>query len=384
MLPHTLAAAFTERFGYAPFLVRAPGRINLIGEHTDYNDGFVLPAAIDREIYFAVGLNNLNVARLHAHDKHESVEVPLTAVAPGPTLWANYLLGVVAQFQARGVAVPGFDCVFGGTVPMGAGLSSSAAVECGLAYALNHLLNTNLDRLTLALMGQQAEHTYAGVRSGLMDQFASLFGKAGHVVRLDCRSLDYAYFPFDTAAYGLVLCNTGVKHALASSEYNTRRAECETGVAVLQTRFREVKSLRDATLEQLDACRPALGDVVYRRSRYVVQENQRVLAACDHLTRHDMAAVGQLMYASHKGLRDDYEVSCRELDVLVRLAQAAPVPVLGARMMGGGFGGCTINLIATEHIEVFVAHATTGYEHALGLPLVTYQTVIVDGVGGIG
>ncbi len=257
MLISEIAADFRHRFGHEPLLVRAPGRINLIGEHTDYNDGLVLPAAIDKEIYFAVGLNGGDKARLVAFDKDDAYEVPVAEVAPSEHLWANYLLGVMAQFQERGVAVPGFDCVFGGNVPIGAGMSSSAAVECGLAFALNELLHTGFDRMALAQMGQQAEHTYAKVMSGLMDQFASLFGRPGHVVRLDCRSLAYEYFPFDASQYHLVLCNSGVKHSLASSEYNKRRQECAQGVAVLQRHYPEIKSLRDATLPNRSAARRA-------------------------------------------------------------------------------------------------------------------------------
>ena len=330
MLAQEIASFFQQRYGYAPLLVRAPGRVNLIGEHTDYNGGFVLPAAIDKEIVFAVGFNGLSTARLFAFDKGEPHEVGLagTPVQPGPVLWANYLLGVVAQFQRRGVAVPGFDCVFGGTIPMGAGLSSSAAVECGLAFALNHLLGTTLDRLELARMSQRAEHEFAGVQCGIMDQFASLHGRAGQVVRLDCRSLEYEYFPFDSNAYHLVLCNSGVKHSLASSEYNTRRQECEEGVAQLRQHYPEIKSLRDVTLPLLEAHRAGLRPVVYRRCRYVVQENQRVESACDYLVAGDMAAFGQQMYASHAGLRDDYAVSCTELDALVRIAESQP-SVLG-------------------------------------------------------
>ena len=372
---------FQQRYGYAPLLVRAPGRVNLIGEHTDYNGGFVLPAAIDREIVFAVGLNGLNAARLFAYDNHEAYELPLTgaAVQPGKTMWANYLKGVVAQFQRRGVAVPGFDCVFGGNIPMGAGLSSSAAVECGLAFALNKLLNTNLSRLELALLSQAAEHEFAGVQCGIMDQFASLFGRAGQVVKLDCRSLEYTYFPFDATAYRLVLCNSGVKHALAASEYNTRRHECEQGVALLQEHYPQVQTLRDATLAQLEAHRAALGPVVYRRCRYVVQENQRVETACRHLAAGNMAAFGQQMYASHAGLRDDYQVSCAELDALVEIARGH-AGILGARMMGGGFGGCTINLLPAHAVADFVATATAAYQAQLNLPLATYQTTIVAGV----
>ncbi|MCB2378510.1 galactokinase [Hymenobacter sp. BT635] len=380
MLIHDIAAAFRQRFQSEPLLVRAPGRINLIGEHTDYNAGFVLPAAIDKEMYFAVALNQTDTIRLYAHDLQEAVEVRVEEVAPSQTQWANYLLGVVAQLQKRGLAVPGFDCAFGGTVPSGAGLSSSAALECGMLFALNQLLSAQLQPMEIAKMGQAAEHEYAKVMCGLMDQFASVFGRAGQVVRLDCRSLDYEYYPFDTASCRIVLCNSGVKHALASSEYNTRRQECEQGVAVLQQHYPEIKTLRDATLPQLDAHRNELGEVVYKRCSYVVEENQRVEETGRVLQQGDLAAVGQLLYASHAGLRDKYEVSCPELDVLVELAQSAP-GIYGGRMMGGGFGGCTINLVDTQQVASFVEHMKAGYLQRLGLKLDTYEATIVDGVG---
>ncbi|TYZ10987.1 galactokinase [Hymenobacter lutimineralis] len=382
MLAELILAAFQDRFQHPPLLVRAPGRINLIGEHTDYNGGFVLPAAINREIIFAVGLTAGTTVRLFAYDNQETYTTDVRELAPGPTHWANYLLGVAAQFQRRGLPLQGFDCVFGGNIPMGAGMSSSAAVECGLAFALDTLLATRLDRLELARFGQKAEHEYAGVQCGIMDQFASLFGRAGHVVRLDCRSLDYAYFPFDAEAYYVVLCNSGVKHSLASSEYNTRRRECEQGVTVLQQYYPEVHSLRDATLEQLEKHQVELGEVVYRRCRYVVEENLRVERACQHLLAHDLPAFGKEMYASHAGLRDQYEVSCPELDILVELARPLP-GVVGARMMGGGFGGCTINLVAANAVEEFVAAMLPAYEKQTGIALETYQTTIVDGVGAL-
>ncbi|WP_310395409.1 galactokinase [Hymenobacter sp.] len=380
-LASDLHAEFLQRFGYEPLLVRAPGRVNLIGEHTDYNGGFVLPAAIDKEMVFAVGLNGRAEIRLVAHDLGEIFNLASAAdISPSATHWANYLLGVAAQFQARGLAVPGFDCVFGGDIPIGAGMSSSAAVECGLAFALNHLLGAGLAPMELARMAQKAEHTYAGVLCGIMDQFASLFGRAGQVVRLDCRSLDYAYFPFDTRACRIVLCNSGVKHSLASTAYNTRRQECERGVAVLQRHHPEVTSLRDATLAQLDKHRAELDPAVYRRCAYVVRENARVEAACQHLVAGDLAAFGREMYASHAGLRDDYEVSCVELDVLVEAARAAP-GVFGARMMGGGFGGCTINLVAPDQVDSFIASVGAAYRQRFGRVPETYQTTIVDGVG---
>lgn len=376
----SVATAFQRHFGYtAPLLVRAPGRVNLIGEHTDYNLGFVLPAAIDREIYFAVGLNNGSEIRLVSQDLNDCCTVAVDQLRRTDTQWANYLLGVAAQLQQRGVVLAGFDCVFGGNIPVGAGLSSSAAVECGLAFALDQLLGAKLDKMTLAQAAQKAEHEYAGVMCGLMDQFASLFGRPGHVVRLDCRSLAYEYFPFDTRACRIVLCNSGVKHSLADSAYNQRRQECEQGVAVLRRHYPEVQSLRDVTPDMLVAHRAEFDPTVYRRCAYVVAENQRVLQAGEALQRHDLAALGQLMYASHAGLRDDYEVSCPELDALVETAQGQP-GVYGSRMMGGGFGGCTINLVAPEHADAFVRAATEAYQQRFGLTLETYQTSIVDGV----
>ena len=379
-LVQEIHSTFQQHFGYEPLLVRAPGRVNLIGEHTDYNDGFVLPAAVDKETIFAVGLNESAKIRLVSYDLNETFELADVAeISPSATHWANYLLGVAAQFQQCGITVPGFDCVFGGNIPIGAGMSSSAAIECGLAFALNQLTGADLPTMDLARMAQKAEHTYAGVQCGIMDQFASLFGRDGHVVRLDCRSLDYAYFPFDTEACNIVLCNSGVKHSLASSAYNTRRQECERGVAVLQ-QYSSVQSLRDATLVQLEAYRTELGDTIFRRCSYVVQENTRVEAACRHLEAGDLVAFGQAMYASHAGLRDDYEVSCVELDALVEAARTVP-GVFGARMMGGGFGGCTINLVAPEAVEGFIAHMKAMYEEKFGIPLETYHTTIVGGVG---
>ncbi|GAB3826377.1 galactokinase [Hymenobacter jeollabukensis] len=380
MPAQTVATAFQRHFGYAAsLLVRAPGRVNLIGEHTDYNLGYVLPAAIDKEIYFAVGLNSGSEIRLVSHDLNDCCTVAVDQLHRTDTQWANYLLGVAAQLQKRGVVLAGFDCVFGGNIPVGAGMSSSAAVECGLAFALDQLLGTHIDKMTLAHVAQKAEHEYAGVMCGLMDQFASLFGRPSQVVRLDCRSLEYEYFPFDTGACRIVLCNSGVKHSLADSEYNKRRQECERGVHILQQHYPEVKSLRDATLAQLEQHQAEFDAVTYRRCRYVVQENQRVLDACASLQRHDLAGFGQLMHASHAGLRDDYEVSCTELDVLEEAARGLP-GVYGARMMGGGFGGCTINLVAPEQVDSFISTVSQAYQRRFGRELETYQTSIVGGV----
>jgi len=379
----TLSSAFEQRFGAAPALVlRAPGRINLIGEHTDYNDGLVLPAAIDKEIRFALRLNGTNRIRLAALDFDATYEVAVADLAPLPAgHWANYQLGVVAGLLKRGAEVPGFDCAFGGDIPSGAGLSSSAAAECGVAWGLNKLLGLNLDTMTLAQISQMAEHEYAQVMCGLMDQFASLFGRAGHVVELDCRSLEYAYFPLDTAHARLVLCNSGVKHALGDSEYNTRRQECAQGVELMQKHNPAIKSLRDATLADIEAARAELGEVVAKRCRYVVEENLRVQDLTARLVAgKPLAEVGELLYASHAGLRDLYQVSCAELDVLERLAHHAP-GCYGARMMGGGFGGCTLNLVASEEVDSFIGFMTKGYHEQLGLKLDTYVTNLADGVG---
>ncbi|NML66941.1 galactokinase [Hymenobacter sp. RP-2-7] len=380
-----ISAAFTQHYGAAPdLLVRAPGRINLIGEHTDYNDGLVLPAAIDREIRFALRLNGTDRVRLTATDLHDTYEVAVADIKPLPGgHWANYQLGVVAGLLRAGVAVPGFDCAFGGDVPGGAGLSSSAAVECGIAWGLCELLHADLDRMKLAHIAQKAEHEYAKVMCGLMDQFASLFGRAGHVVELDCRSLEYCYFPFDTDDCRIVLCNSGVKHALADSEYNTRRHECARGVEILQKHNPAIKSLRDATLPEIEAAKDELGEVIARRCRYVVEENQRVIDFTKQLAEHNsLSKVGELLYASHAGLRDDYQVSCPELDTLVELSRQAP-GCYGARMMGGGFGGCTLNLVATAEVKNFLTHMKQGYHDQLGLKLDTYVTTLADGVGEI-
>lgn len=359
-------------------MVRSPGRVNLIGEHTDYNNGFVLPAAVNKEIYFAIAPNGTDNMRVYAFDLQEQATFDLNQVARQKIGWANYLLGVVAQFQKAGHAVKGFNLVFGGNVPMGAGMSSSAAVECGLAYALNYLFAFNIEKFTLVKMAQKAEHEFAGVMCGIMDQFASMFGKHNHVVKLDCRSLEYQYYPFNIEDYRIVLCDTQVKHSLASSEYNTRRKECETGVAILQKHYLQVKSLRDVTLEMLTRHQHEFDPVVYKRCRYVVEENLRVEEACSDLEQGNLEAFGQKMYASHQGLQHDYEVSCPELDFLADAAKQSGA-ALGARMMGGGFGGCTINLVKLERLDDFTARMSEAYQKHFGITLKTYVAQIVDG-----
>ncbi|MCJ8164255.1 galactokinase [Pontibacter sp. E15-1] len=369
---------FQELFEQEPIVVRSPGRVNLIGEHTDYNEGFVLPAAINKEIFFAIAPNQSNTFRAYSFNLNESVEFDLDTIKPSDTDWANYLLGVIAQFQKTEHQVQGFDLVFGGNVPIGAGLSSSAAVECGLAFGLNELFGFGLDKFTLVQMAQKAEHEYAGVMCGIMDQFASMFGQRNHAIKLDCRSLEYTYYNLAMEEYRIVLCDTQVKHSLASSAYNTRRQECETGVALLKKHYPEVNSLRDATLDMLAKHQQEFDPTVYKRCVYVVSENNRVEAACADLEKGDMAAFGERMYASHAGLQHDYEVSCPELDYLVEQAKKSSA-VLGARMMGGGFGGCTINLVRVDALDAFVKQMEDAYTQEFGVTLKTYVAEIVDG-----
>ncbi|AMM51200.1 galactokinase [Rufibacter sp. DG15C] len=373
-----IVAKYKELYRLDPVVVRSPGRVNLIGEHTDYNNGFVLPAAINKEIYFALAPNGTNMFNVYSYDLEETSSFDLSNVQKSDIRWANYLLGVIAQLQKAGHTIKGFNLVFGGDIPIGAGLSSSAAVECGLAYGLNYLYALNIEKFDLVKMAQKAEHEYAGVMCGIMDQFASMFGKYDRVVKLDCRSLEYHYYDLDMHDYRIVLLDTQVKHSLASSEYNTRRQECETGVAILHQHYPEVHSLRDATLKMLAQHQAEFDPVVYKRCKYVVEENLRVEAACQDLERKDMAAFGQKMFASHQGLQHDYEVSCPELDFLANLAKKNEA-VLGARMMGGGFGGCTINLVKLDQVGPFIQQMEDAYEQKFGIKMKAYIAEIVNG-----
>lgn len=372
-VPEQLKKFVTEK----TIIVRSPGRINLIGEHTDYNDGFVLPAAIDKAVYVTIEQVPGTKLFLHSVDFNESVEIELTAIKPVPGHWSTYILGVADQFLQKGKQVSGFKLNIYGDVPLGAGLSSSAAVECAVAFALNELLKAGFSRKELALMAQAAEHTYAGVKCGIMDQFASLFGKKDNVIRLDCRSLDYEYFPLELNEYVVVLFDTQVKHSLASSEYNVRREQCEAGVALIQQKYPQVKNLRDTTIEMIKEC-ISPGDIVYNRCKYVVEEIIRLQTGCGDLQRGDLMAFGQKMYATHHGLSKDYEVSCKELDYLVEYVKQSR-EVIGARMMGGGFGGCTINIIKKSSVKVLVSELTVAYLENMGKELKHYMVNIEDG-----
>ena len=371
---------FKELFKKEPLLIRSPGRINLIGEHTDYNDGFVFPAAIDKEIHFAVAKNDINMFRFYALDLQESFELKVNDLARTKTSWANYLLGVAAQFKKAGYKLEGVDCVFGGDIPLGAGLSSSAAIENGFAFALKEILKASLSKIEMVKMAQKAEHEYAGVMCGIMDQFASMTGKKDHAIKLDCRSLEYEYANIDLHDYEILLCNTNVKHELASSEYNTRRTECETGVQILKKYDKNIIALRDVSLQMLGKYHDEFAPIVYKRCEFVVKENLRVEKAFSALAKDDIKALGALMYQSHEGLRDDYDVSCKELDLLFDMAKKSE-DVIGSRMMGGGFGGCTINIVKKEKVKSFSEEIIRKYTKITGIEPEIYTVKITDGTG---
>ena len=377
-----MARAVMQRFEALykskPLIVRSPGRVNIIGEHTDYNEGFVLPAAIDKAAYVAVGKRDDNKVQLYSEHFGETFEVALDALAPTEKGWPNYVLGVADQLQKRGHKISGFNLVLDADVPIGAGLSSSAAVECATAYALNELFDLDLDKIEMVKLAQKAEHAFAGVRVGIMDMFASMHGKKDHVIKLDCRSLEFEYVPLKMEGYKLLLLNTNVKHSLGDSEYNTRRKQCEEGVALVKAHHPEVTSLRDVTPEMLEQYVAPADETIYRRCKYVVEENIRLLTGCEDLKRGDLQALGQKMFRTHEGLSKEYEVSCKELDFLVDYVKGNS-DVLGARMMGGGFGGCTINIVKEEAIDSLVKNVSADYQQAMNLELTHYIAVIEDG-----
>lgn len=373
-----IANIFFEKFSAQPEIFRSPGRINILGEHTDYNEGFVLPAAIDKNIYVAISKRADSEVHLFACDFNELFITDINKIKPADKQWPNYIVGVVDQLQKNGYHIGGFNLVIDGDIPIGAGLSSSAAVECASLFALNAIFNLGLTKLQMAPLAQKAEHVYAGVHCGIMDQFASLFGKKEHAIKLDCRSMQYEYIPANMGNYKIILFNSNVKHNLASSEYNTRRKQCEEGVAIISQNNPSVKSLRDVDMNMLNKHAALMDPVVFKRCKYVVQENERLLGACEDLKLSDLQALGIKMYETHEGLRKDYEVSCKELDFLVNYVKAIP-SVAGARMVGGGFGGCTINLIHKEAVDKIISDISAAYEMETGLTLTTYQVTIEDG-----
>ncbi len=363
---------FRELYGEGASLFASPGRINLIGEHTDYNGGFVFPGAVDKGIVAAIRPNGTERVRAWSLDMNEASEFGLREEDKPGQSWARYIFGVCREVQKRGGHIGGFDTVFAGDVPLGAGMSSSAALESTYAFALNELWQCGIDKFELAKIGQATEHNYCGVNCGIMDQFASVFGKKGNLIRLDCRSLEYAYFPFDPKGYRLVLVDSRVKHELVGSPYNDRRASCERVARELGQEF-----LRGATMEQLDAVKERISEEDYKRARYVIGEERRVLDVCDALERGDYETVGRRMYETHWGMSKDYEVSCEELDFLVEVAEACGVS--GSRIMGGGFGGCTINLVKEELYGSFIATAREKFAARYGHEPKVYDVVISDG-----
>lgn len=373
-MKNRVSQKFVELYGEGATLYTSPGRINLIGEHTDYNGGFVFPGAVDKGIVAAIRLNGTDKVRAFALDLNESAEFGLNEQDKPAQSWACYIFGVCREIIKRGGVIGGFDTVFAGDVPLGAGMSSSAALESTFAFALNQLYNLGIEKFELARIGQSTEHNYCGVKCGIMDQFASVHGKAGHLMRLDCRSMEYSYFPFDPTKHGyrLMLVNSCVKHELVGSPYNDRRASCERVAAILGQEF-----LRGATMEQLESIKDQISEEDYLRARYVIGEEQRVLDVCDALERDDYQTVGERMYQTHWGMSRDYEVSCEELDFLVTIAEHCGVT--GSRIMGGGFGGCTINLVKEELYDNFVKTVTEQFAEKYGHKPEIYPVVISDG-----
>ena len=372
-MKNNLIKEFKNRFHSAPALYASAGRINLIGEHTDYNGGFVFPGAIDKVIMAAIAPNELEKVRVFSIDINESAEFGLNEEDAPEQSWARYIFGVCREIIKRGGTVKGFDAVFAGNVPLGAGLSSSAALESCFAFALNDLFNdNNIDKFELAKIGQSTEHNYCGVNCGIMDQFASVMGQVGKLMRLDCRSMEFEYFPFAPEDYELVLVDSRVKHELADSPYNKRRASCERVAKRLG-----LETLRDATMSMLKAIRSDIIAEDYFRAKFVIEEKDRVLAVCDALNVGDFETVGRKMYETHRGLSDDYEVSCEELDFLNDIASECGVT--GSRIMGGGFGGCTINLVRKDLADKFIATAKAKFNERYGHEPKIYPVIISDG-----
>lgn len=380
MTKERILKIFEEKIGgEAPEVYTSPGRINLIGEHTDYNGSFVFPGAVDKGMIAAIRLNGTNKIKAYAADLDEWSEFGLNEEDLPAEGWAKYIFGVCREIIKRGGKVVGFDTAFAGDVPLGAGMSSSAALESTFGFALNDMLSLGIDKFELARIGQSTEHNYVGVKCGIMDQFASLFGKEGHLIRLDTKSMEYEYFPFDPEPHGykLVLLDTLVKHELASSAYNKRRESCESAAAAIAKNHSEVEFLRDASMEMLNEVKDVISAEDFLRAEYVIEETQRVRDVSDALQKDDYETVGQKMYETHHGMSKKYEVSCEELDFLNDVAKENKVT--GSRVMGGGFGGCTINLVKTELYDTFIADAKAKYKAKYNIEPKVYDVVISDG-----
>ena len=372
-----ISEKFRTLFGHDGDFFASAGRINLIGEHTDYNGGYVFPGAIDKGIMAEIELNGSDRVHAYSLDLDEYVEFGLKEEDAPSQSWARYIFGVCREIIKRGGQIGGFNTVFAGDVPLGAGMSSSAALESTFAFALNFLYDLGIDKFELARIGQATEHNYCGVKCGIMDQFASIFGRKGNLMRLDCKTMEYKYYPFDPKGYRLVLLDSVVKHELASSAYNKRRESCERAAAAIRHNHPEVEFLRDARKEWLEEVKPVISEEDYRRAEYVIDEVQRVLDVCDALERGDYETVGKKMYETHYGMSRLYEVSCEELDFLNDIAKECGVT--GSRVMGGGFGGCTINLVKNELHDGFIARAREAFKAKFGHEPKVYDVVISDG-----
>jgi galactokinase len=368
---------FEEKFNAKPHLFYSPGRINLIGEHIDYNDGFVMPAAINKGIFFAIALNNSEKINCYSIDFDESISVPLSGVRKMDG-WKNYVLGVVNEFQQLNLEVKGFDCAFGGNIPIGGGMSSSAALEGGISFGLNELCDFKMNRKDLALLGQRAEHNFPGVMCGIMDQYANMMGKKDTVILLDTRNVTNEYIPLNIDGYEIILINTKVHHSLASSQYNQRRKECEKGMEILKNGL-PVESFRDIKdPAQLLPFKDEMGEKVYKRCLFVVEEILRTKKAGKLLKANDLIGFGKLMFETHEGLKSLYEVSCKELDFLVNAASENS-DVIGARLMGGGFGGCTINIVKEEGVQSFLSKILPAYKKQFNIEAENYEVKVVNG-----
>ena len=368
---------FKSLFGNDYMVYTSPGRVNLIGEHTDYNGGFVFPGAIDKGIYAVINPNGTDKVRAYSLDYDGQAEFGMNEEDAPQESWARYIFGVCREMKKRGFEPKGFDTVFVGDVPLGAGMSSSAALESTFANALNEIFNLNIDRFELARIGQSTEHNYCGVKCGIMDQFASVFGKKGHLMRLNCATMEFEYFPFNPEGYKVVLLDTVVKHELASSAYNKRRESCENACAHIKANHPEVNFLSDATMAMLDEVKAEISEEDYMRAVYVIGEKQRVLDVCAALEQGDYETVGDRMFGTHHGMSKEYEVSCEELDFLNDIAKQCGVT--GSRVMGGGFGGCTINLVKEDLYDNFIATAKKEYLAKYNREPKVYDVVISDG-----